>query len=174
MHPSPHIAHLPEGFPRCHPLKVRTRILRIAVIMLVAGFSISCAAQDKGYWRAASQAASSITGDITIANSRLYINFLGFPLAPIRTLTPEEAASAFDADINQGLTGRLYRVNVPASRHFSHHNTLCGSEDTEWLATFVSGNTLQVAFFSGSAQPVFTFEAMSNSMNHCGTFTYDR
>ena len=42
------------------------------------------------------------------------------------------------------------------------------------MATYVSGRTLQVDFFSGSNPPVLTFEALSNTANLCGTFTYRR
>ena len=40
------------------------------------------------------------------------------------------------------------------------------------MATYVSGNTLQVAFFSGSAAPVFTMDALAHSTDLCGTYTY--
>jgi hypothetical protein len=136
--------------------------------------SLSCAAQDKGYWRAASSTATAITGDISISATRLTINFTGFSIAQIRTLGPAEVAAAFDADSHVGGSGSLYRLNVPAAKRFLHHNTLCGTEDTQWMATYVSGRTLQVAFFSGANMPVFTLDALANSMDLCATFTYAR
>ncbi len=131
-------------------------------------------AQDKGYWRAASSTATAITGDIAIANNKITIDFATFTLAPIRALTAAEVGAAFNADVNAPGNGYLYRLNVPAGRRFMHHNTLCGTEDTQWLATYVEGRSLQAAFFSGPNLPVFTLDALENSMDRCGTFTYAR
>ncbi|MGA8044508.1 MAG: hypothetical protein WCA37_17065 [Terracidiphilus sp.] len=150
------------------------RSLMSAVVVVVLAGSLACAAQDKGYWRAASNSAVSITGDITIANAKVTINFSTFPLAPIRTLSTAEVAAAFDADVNVGGNGNLYRLNVPAAKRFLHHNTLCGTEDTQWMATYVEGKTMQVAFFSGANAPVLTMDALANSTDLCGTYTYGR
>jgi hypothetical protein len=136
--------------------------------------SLNGAAQEKGYWRAASSNANGITGDLTISDTKLTINLTGFPLAQIRKLTPAEMGAAFDADVNAPGSGNLYRLNVPAERRFFHHNTLCGAEDTQWMATYVSGHTLEVLFLSGTDTPVFTGEALANSGNVCGRFTYER
>lgn len=149
------------------------KLLRIAAV-LALGCSFSCAAQDKGYWRAASSTASSITGDLSLSNTKISINFTAFPITQARTLITSEVAAAFDADINIGGTGTLYHLTVPATKRFLHHNTLCGTEDTQWAATFASGRTLQVAFFSGSNAPIFTLDALKDSADLCGTFTYVR
>jgi hypothetical protein len=143
-----------------------------AIVLLVA--SLCCTAQDKGYWRAASNTAASITGDITLSGEKLTIEFTSFLIVPVRSLVPAEVSAAFDADVNANGQGELYRVNVPASRHFLHRNTLCGTEDTLWMATYVSGHTLKVAFFSGSDSPVFTVDALANSADLCGTYSYVR
>lgn len=145
---------------------------------LIAGVALVCslvsAAQDRGYWRAASSTANSITGDIDISNNKVTINFSSFTLAPIRTLGPAEVAAAFNADANAGGNGSLYRLNIPADKRFLHHNTLCGTDNTQWMATYVSGRNLEVKFFSGSDQPVFTVDALNNSVAVCGSFTYAR
>jgi len=141
---------------------------------LAVACTVACPAQDKGYWRAASSTASSITGDISLSNSKISIDFYIFPLVQARTLQPAEVSAAFDADVNAGRTGLLYRVTVPANKRFLHKNTLCGTEDTQWMATYVDGRTLQVAFFSGSQVPVFTVDALAGSTDLCGTFTYGR
>ena len=161
---------------------MKRRILRRVLPGMAAGLALCCtlscaaqgAAQDRGYWRAESETATRITGDISISNTRLSINFLAFPLVKVRRLTPAETSAAFDADVNNNPSGTLYRLNIPAGRRFLHRNTLCGTEDTEWMATYVSGKTLQVAFFSGDTQPVFTMAALPNSMTLCGSFTYIR
>ena len=133
-----------------------------------------CLAQDKGYWRAVSSAANEITGDISFSETRLTISFSGFPMAQIRRITPAEANAAFGVDVNAGGVGFLYRLNVPAARRFLHKNTLCGSEDTQWMATYVAGRTMQAAFFSGDQMPVLTPDALANSTDVCGTFGYSR
>jgi hypothetical protein len=131
-------------------------------------------AQDKGYWQAVSSNAVAITGDLSISESKLSINMIAFPVAQIRALKATESSAAFDADPGEGGSGYLYRLNVPAARRFLHHNTLCGSDDTQWMATYVHGRTLRVAFFSGTDMPVITPDALANSTDVCGTFAYSR
>ncbi len=134
----------------------------------------SCSAasgQDTGSWRAESNTARSITGDIALTDEKLIINFASFTLAQIRQLQAAEINSVFNAEADAP-GGNLYRLNIPASRHFLHRNSLCGAEDTQWMATYRSGKTLQVAFFSGPKMPVFTPDAIANTTSLCGTFTY--
>lgn len=159
----------------CHPRKMRKKLVRLGMAMMLTMVCAPfCLAQDKGYWRAASSSADDITGDLTVSETRLTISFSGFPMAQIRKITPAEASAAFGADINEGGVGFLYRLNVPANRRFLHHNSLCGSEDTQWMVTYVTGRTMQVAFFSGDNVPVITGEALANSTDVCGTFGYSR
>jgi hypothetical protein len=138
------------------------------------GFSLTAAAQEQGPWRAVSQTAQSITGDVALSAASMAINFSVFPIARIRDLQAPEVSSVFDADSSSGVHGALYRLNVPATTKFMHKNTLCGSESAQWMATYVEGRQLHVAFFSGQKPPVFTVEAVSNSTDLCGTFTYAR
>lgn len=149
-----------------------------SLLLLSALLGLVCtsplAAQDRGYWRADSSTAKSITGDLSISDTKLIVNFLAFPLAPIRKLTPEEGLAAFDVDTGAGVGGNLYRLNVSASRRFLHKNTLCGTEDTQWMATYSAGRSLYVDFFSGPDMPKLTFDALQNSTDLCGTFTYAR
>ena len=136
--------------------------------------SVSSQAQDRGYWRAASKNASSITGDVAISNDRIAINLVSFLIAPVRALKPEEAVAAFDADSATPGGGNLYRLNIAGATKFQHKNTLCGGEDTQWMATYAFGKNLQIAFFSGSTPPVLTIDALANSSDLCGTYTYQR
>jgi len=155
---------------------------RQTLFLVVAGVMLSCSllcapqanAQDRGYWRAASAAAISTTGDITISDNKVTIGFYGFTSAPVRRLKPVEVSAVFDADVSAGINGDLYRVTVPADKRFLHHNTLCGTDETQWMATYVTGRTLQVAFLSGEDEPVFTFDAISKGTALCGTFAYSR
>jgi hypothetical protein len=143
-------------------------------IVLILACAMNGAAQDKGYWRAASNTASSITGDIALSDTRVTINFSGFVMAQIRALNSAEVAAAFDADASAGGNGSLYRLKIPADKRFLHKNTLCGSEETQWMATYVTGRNLKVAFFSGDNTPVLTMDSLANSSDLCGTFTYAR
>lgn len=153
---------------------MKNHLALYVIVGLLALCTQSCAAQDRGYWRAASSNAAAVTGDIALSNSKVTINFSAFPLVQVRRLKPAEVSSVFDADVNAGIEGTLYRVSVPADKRFLHRNTLCGDENTTWMATYVSGHSMQVAFFSGDSEPVFKFGAMQNSPVLCGTFTYVR
>ena len=146
----------------------------VASLLLAITGAGQARAQDGGVWSAASTTATSITSDIAIGKGKVTIDFLTYPLAPIRTLKPVEVSAVFDADVNAGINGMLYRLRVPARQRFLHKNTLCGDEDTQWMATYVTGKTLKVAFFSGDDMPVFTFDAISKSTDLCGTFAYSR
>jgi len=152
-------------------MKKRIRIGAVAV--LLAG-SFACTAQDGGAWRAASESATTITSDIAIGKDKLAIDYFTYPIAPIRPLKPVEVSAVFDADVNAGISGMLYRLRIPAAQRFLKKNTLCGDQDTQWMATYVAGHTLNVAFFSGDDMPVFTFDAISKSTALCGTFAYAR
>jgi hypothetical protein len=144
---------------------------------IAASLLISCLtaiAQDKGNWRAVSTTARSITGDIGLSEEKLSINFSTFTIAPIRPLEKAEVSSVFDADSTAPGTATLYRLNIPAEKKFLHKNKLCGDEDTQWMVTYATGRTLQVAFFSGEKSPVFTLSAIGNSTALCGTFSYTK
>jgi hypothetical protein len=129
-------------------------------------------AQEKGQWRSAGKTASSITGDISFTDQKIYINYAAFTIAQIRTLSQAESTALFDTQADGA--GNLFRTIVPGGKKFLHKNSLCGGEDTQWVATWVSGHTLQLAFFSGTDMPALTPEALANSTTLCGTFTYVR
>ena len=131
-------------------------------------------AQDRGYWKALSTTARGVTGDIRLSDEALTINFANIVIAEIRPLTPEESAAVFDLQPGGEGAGKLYRLNVPAKKTFLHRNTLCGAEDTQWLLTYVSGKTLQTAFFSGGTIPTLTREAVGNTTTLCGTYSYSK
>ena len=141
--------------------------------LLLLSCSITGAAQDRGSWKAANSSAEAITGDLILGGSRVTLGFIPFTIAQIRKLEPAEAAALFASEDNPG-PGFLYRLNIPAAQRFFHKNTLCGSEDTQWMVTSVTGKRLHVAFFSGATPPVLTFEALNKSTDLCGTFAYAR
>jgi hypothetical protein len=148
------------------------------ILCIIAASVLTCcmsvAAQEKGNWRAASSTAQSITGDVALSDEKISINYSGFVIARIRGLEPGEVSAAFDADSGAGGSGSLYRLSIPASKKFMRRNTLCGTEDTQWMATYVTGRSLHLAFFSGQKAPVFTLNAITNSTDLCGTFSYVR
>ena len=153
---------------------MRKQLSILAVAGLIAVCSLSSAAQDQGYWRAASSMAETVTGDIAISSTKLTINFASFPIVQVRRLKPAEVSAVFDADVHAGIEGTLYRLSIPANKRFLRRNTLCGDETTTWMATYVSGRSMQVAFFSGDREPVFKFGVISNSPAFCGAYTYAR
>ena len=129
-------------------------------------------AQERGSWRPASKTAQSITGDVTFNGDRMTINFFSLPVAEIRPLKPDEVLAMFDgADASAG-AGHLYRLSIPGDRKFLHKNTLCGSDETQWMATFVAGKELHLAFFSNAKPPVFSVEELGKNENLCGTYSY--
>ncbi|QMV20208.1 hypothetical protein GOB94_03900 [Granulicella sp. 5B5] len=131
-------------------------------------------AQEKGAWRAASKTAQSVTGDVYFGGDKMAINFSSYVIAEIRDLKPAEVKATFDMDGDPVEGGRLYRLNIPGTKKFVHKNTLCGSEDTQWMVSYTDGRSLQLAFFSGTAMPVLTGEGMMNATDLCGTFMYER
>jgi hypothetical protein len=133
---------------------------------------VSVVAQEKGNWRAANSTAQSITGDVVLSDEKMSINFSSFAMARIRGLAQGEVSAVFDVDSGAGGRGSLYRLSIPSTKKFMHRNTLCGGEDTEWMAAYVAGHSLHLAFFSGQKVPVFTLDAISNSTDLCGTFSY--
>lgn len=150
-------------------------LLLAAVLTLVFSIPAMAQNQEKGMWYSASPTTNTVTGDIVIKDGKFTINFRVYPLAPIRALTAAELSAVFAADPNASPDGNLYRLFIPAATQFVHHNTLCGSDDTQWIATYVEGKSLQIAFFSGQQAPKLTFEAITGgSANLCGTYTYSR
>ncbi|KAA6462913.1 hypothetical protein DYQ86_06125 [Acidobacteria bacterium AB60] len=146
------------------------RSLLVSALLLASPLLL--AAQEKGAWTAESSNAKAITGDVIFSENKIGIALVNFPIAQIRELKPEEASAAFDAEA--GGAGHLYRLGIAANQRFLHKNTLCGSEEVEWMATYVQGRKLRLAFFSNPKPPVFTFEALNNSPDLCGSFTYGR
>ena len=151
----------------------RERLLGV-VAGLVLTCCLSAVAQEKGIWHAASSTAQSITGDIVISDEKLSINFSSFVISRIRALSPGEVSSVFDAASSAGINGNLYRLNIAAAQKFLHKNTLCGTDSTQWMATYVTGRSLRIAFFSGPKPPVFAPEAIANSTELCGIYSYER
>ncbi len=150
--------------------------MRTSILLCVTLLCSPCCAlaQERGSWRASSSTARSITGDLAITDTKIVLNFSAFTLAQIRDLTPAEAAAPFNVDGTPTGTGNLYRTSIPAEKRFAHKNTLCGSEETQWVVSYVTGKTLQLAFFSGAQMPVLKPEALANTSSLCGTFTYVR
>jgi hypothetical protein len=143
-----------------------------ASVGILLTFCLAAAAQESGYWRAVSSTARAITGDVSLSGERISINFVSFPMARIRPLTAAELSAAFDADQGATGSGSLYKIDISGSRKFLHKNTLCGNEDAEWMATYVSGRSLQVAFFSSQKPPLLTIEGRANATDLCGTYSY--
>ena len=150
-------------------MKRATSLKTLAAALLIC---LTLAAQERGAWRAASNTAQSITGDVALSDEKISINFSAFPMVKVRALNKGEISATFDADSNAEGSGNLYRLDIPASKKFLRRNSLCGAEDTLWMVTYVTGRSLRLAFFSGQKVPIFTLDAISNSTDLCGTFSY--
>ena len=145
-----------------------------AVAMLACALTAQAQTHEQGAWRASSKTAKAITGDIAFTADKLYLNFLPFTIAEIRALKPDEVSAVFNPDDAPTTPGTLYRLSIPATRKFLHNNTLCGSDDTQWIVAYANGRSLSLAFFSGNTMPVLTPEAIPNSTDLCGTYSYTR
>jgi hypothetical protein len=151
----------------------RFKLLSVLLVCPLCCFT-PVLAQDAGYWRATSTTAKHITGDVALSDEKISINFSSYWIAQIRALTPAELSAAFGADANASASGNLYRLSIPSDKKMLHKNTLCGGEDTQWLATYSTGRALQLAFFSTSQMPILTTDALTNNSNLCGVFGYSR
>jgi hypothetical protein len=167
-------AGVAQRFYECHAQDMKPERLLCAIMGSVLACCVAATAQEKGNWRATSSTAESITGDVALSEAKVSINFSSFPIARIRDLGPAEVSAAFDVDSSARGSGSLYRLSIPASKRFMHRNTLCGAEDTQWMAAYVAGRSLNLAFFSGEKMPVFAPDAIANSTDLCGTFSYVR
>lgn len=150
------------------------RRFRSAVFVAVLVATLTAFAQEDGYWRASSQTARSITGDVSFSGEKLTMNFLLFPISKIRPLANDEVNAAFNPDPGTSGNGSLFRLSIPSSQKLLHKNTLCGSDDTAWMVTFISGRTLEIKFFSGQKPPALTSDALADSSDLCGTYVYSR
>jgi len=153
-------------------MKHETLLRTFAGLILIC--CLSAHAQVNGYWRASSSTARTITGDVGLADEKLTINFYSTTMSRIRALEATEVSAVFDTDSSTGTSGSLYRLNIPAAKKFQHKNSLCGSENVHWMVAYAQGNSLQLAFFSGEKPPIFTFDAIADSTDKCGTFSYVR
>jgi len=144
-----------------------------AALALLPLCTVSSSAQEDGPWRAASTNARAITGDVMFSSLKFTINFTSYTIAQIRPIKTEEVLALFNPDITTG-AGNIYRVDIPADRKFLHHNTLCGSESTQWIITYAQGRNLQIALFSGATPPVLNVDAVNNATSLCGIFSYVR
>lgn len=148
-------------------------LVRLAA-MAACGCVMVASAQEKGMWRAMSTTARGITGDVAFTDIRMSINFSTYTIAQIRTLEPAELSAVFNLPANAPGSGNLYRTEIPGDKRFLHKNTLCGSEDVQWVVTYVNGKNLQLAMFSGNDMPKMTAEAVANTTSLCGTYGYTR
>jgi hypothetical protein len=150
------------------------RYSQLAAALLFLSAGIAVLAQESGYWYPSSQSAADVTGPVELKANRITIEFVKIPMVQVRALTPDEALAVFDVESAVAGSGALYHLKVPAATTFVSKNTLCGHDDTGWMATWASGKVLKISFFSGEKAPVLNFVALNNSAERCGTYTYVR
>src|SRR5258708_12478622 len=90
------------------------------MVGLVLVSCITAAAQDKGYWRATSSTAKSITGDVALADEKISINLVSFTMARIHGLEQAEGSALFDPEAPTRGNRILSRLNLPSSKKFLH------------------------------------------------------
>jgi hypothetical protein len=163
------------------PTLLLTLTLLLATLPAVAQKNDPDRTPDRGLWHASSKAAKSVTGDIVFTDYKITLDFFTYTIANIRSLTPAELAAAFDADPAPSaaakpatIAGTLYRLDIPGGKKFLHGTPLCGAEDTQWIATYTSGKSLELLFFSGNDMPVLTLDALTDAPNLCGRYAYTR
>lgn len=143
--------------------------------VLAVAMPVMAGAQERGYWHAESSTAMGVTGDVTLSERKIFLGMVGFTIAEIRTLTPAEMGAVFSGEsTTAGASGHLYRLSIAAEKRFLHKNTMCGGDETQWMVTLAQGKSLQLAFFSGTAMPVLTAEAVATTTSLCGTYGYSR
>ena len=157
-------------------MKKRIKVAATAgvIVTCIACGAANANAQDTGHWRSATHRTEVMTGELTIAPENVTIYQSKFPMTFVRKLTPAEVGAVFDADTNAGIGGKLYSMHVPPRVYYAGGDLICGNEFIRWMATYVAGRTLQIAFFSGDDVPVFTFDTIANSTALCGTYVYTR
>ncbi len=122
-----------------------------AIVGLVLVCCMTAAAQDKGNWRATSSTAKSITGDVALSDEKVAINFVELYDRSNTRSSAGEASALFDADSSAGGKRQsLSAEHTGGEDIFAARTALCGSEDTQWMVTYASGRSLQLAFFSGA------------------------
>jgi len=156
----------------CHAGEMKLQRMMCVLVVWAMAWPVMGGAQEKGTWRAQSQTAKSITGDVAFSGQKMAINFAAYWIAQIRVLEPAEAGALFGAESGDGGRGNLYRLSIAGDTKFLHKNTLCGGEDVQWVATYVVGRKLQMTLFSGSHPPVMTPDGMASATDLCGTFDY--
>ncbi len=137
-------------------------------------------------WTAMSHTAYAITGDVVTSRDSISLLKKSYPLVLDRDLHGDELQNSakllyVEAVTSSGLVGRLFRTEIPATTHLINDNTICGSENAEWVLVLTThaegrgsdtGDWLYLAFFSGDAEPVFQTQALENSKALCGTYNY--
>lgn len=132
-------------------------------------------AQELGFWKAESNTAHDVTGDVGISDTKIAIEtFYPFNIVRARDLTPAETSAVFDTDIASNSKAHLYGLVIPANKKFLHKNAICGTEDTHWMVAYAEGNSLALAFFSGEQSPTFAVDSIANSSSFCGMYRYTR
>ena len=116
------------------------RIFEVATSVVLVGLCLAApvrAQEDRGLWRSASKEALVMTGDITIGEAKVTLNFVTFPLAQIRRLKPVEVSAVFDADVNAGIEGTLYRLRIPGAQRIAAARIPCAAARTRngWRPT---------------------------------------
>ena len=116
----------------------------------------------------------SITGDIALTPGKLLMAHRAFPLKQARAIEPAHLADVGKIVNATGdvQSAALYKTMVPRRTALLKANIICGSKDAEWMLAVFEKNELAVAFFAGAKEPDLAPNAVANSTDLCGTFSY--
>ena len=127
------------------------------------------------HWTAISNTAMGVTGDLTVTPRSVTMAGRTLQLALLHTLAgPQlgQAAALFPVAVTSKLRGALYKVSIPATAAFKSSNTLCGKQATTFFVLLTDGSDLELAMFSGKNEPNLSANAIANSTEFCGTYSY--
>ncbi|WP_462322359.1 hypothetical protein [Halochromatium sp.] len=124
----------------------------LTMAVVAFGLAQGAAAADlKGKWEALSNTATSITGDIQVADDAIMFGD-GTRLA----MSAEGSVTGHWGDQQGPVEGAIYRLELPADPTLLHGNRFCGLPDNKVsyvvLAPFDEGLSLLV--YTGDAKPM--------------------
>lgn len=141
---------------------MRMRIVAI-VLALPLCQPATAAAPGVEKWRAYSNTAMSITGDILLSPTSLVAAGKVFPLR-VAADVPNFAGD------DGRTTARVLAVTRPVNPKLLHGNTLCGSKPVRWIAVWRRDrSTLELDAYDGERQPT-----KSDDAGFCASYGYMR
>jgi uncharacterized RDD family membrane protein YckC len=131
-------------------------------------------------WMPHSDSATWVTGPILMSTTGISIKNIIYPLTltrPLKGNELESAAQIFHLQSSQDDEGWLFRANISSATRLINDNTLCGTDDAQWLIAVVTPDgpsttrELHLMFFSGDSEPAIQ-PGLEKSSKECSSFVY--